>query len=128
MLLTSCGSGPPITCGQKYAELAQRRGVKRARLHTLGAELAQPGAQLAGRPRGEGDGEHLAGRELTGHHLIGDPAGDRAGLAGAGAGQHADRPDRSEDHPPLLRIEPFQDETGLIAARILGKCAHVSRR
>ena len=44
-------------------ELAQRRGVERARLDPARAELAQPPAHLARRPVGEGDGEHTGGLE-----------------------------------------------------------------
>ncbi len=70
-------------------QLAQRRGVEGAGLHAVRAEIAQPGAQLAGRARGEGDGQQLAGRHRAGAHLVGDAVRDRPGLARARAGQDA---------------------------------------
>ena len=45
----------------EVAQLAQRGGVERAGLHPGGAEVAQPGAHLAGRPGGEGHGQHPLG-------------------------------------------------------------------
>ena len=42
----------------EVAQLAQRGGVEGAGLHAAGAEVAQPGAHLAGGPGGEGHGQH----------------------------------------------------------------------
>ena len=45
--------------GGEVGELAQGRGVEGAGLHPVGAERAQPGAQLPRRPGGEGDREQV---------------------------------------------------------------------
>ena len=76
---------------REVLQLAQRRRVERAGLHPRRPERAQPGTQLARGPRGERDRQQLAGRDGAGAHGVGDAVGDRAGLAGAGAGEDADR-------------------------------------
>ena len=68
-------------------------------------EPAQPAAHLAGRAGGEGDGEHLGGLVDAGGHAVGDPVGDRPGLAGAGAGEHPDRPAQRLGDLALLGVE-----------------------
>ena len=90
-------------------KLTAGRGVKRHRLHRTGAdtvvELAQPAAHLTRRPLGERHGEHLPGRDVTGGDEVRDAAGDGAGLAGAGAGQHAQRTAGRQHGLPLLVVE-----------------------
>jgi hypothetical protein len=99
-------------------QLAQRGRVEGGRPHLCGAELPEPAAQLARRPDGEGQGQHV--RRV--HHPDGggvrDPVRDRAGLAGPGAGQHADRAPRGQGHLALLGIQPGQQRV----RRDLGHC------
>lgn len=43
---------------------------------------------------------------MTARDQLGDPVGDGAGLAGAGAGQHADRAARGQHGFALLVVQP----------------------
>ena len=97
-----------VDLGPEVARLAQRRRVERARLHALGAELAQPGAHLARGPRREGDREDLGGVVDAGRHAVGDAVGDRPGLARPGAGEHPHRPAQGQGDLALLGVEPVQ--------------------
>ncbi|MDH6496706.1 hypothetical protein M2156_002925 [Streptomyces sp. SAI-149] len=102
-------------------ELAQGRRVERTRLDAHGAELAQPPTHLSGGAVGEGDGEHAGGLEDSGPHSVGDAVGDRPGLAGAGARQHAHRPVQGGGHLALLGVEPFEHRVGRV------RCAREER-
>jgi hypothetical protein len=51
----------------------------------------------------------MPGGDLAGHHPVRDPVGDRPGLAGAGAGQDADRSGRRRHRGALFGVEPRQD-------------------
>ena len=84
-------------------QLAQGGGVERARLHPGDAEVAQPRAHLAGGSGGEGHGEHPLRRVGAGVHAVGDPVGDGAGLAGAGAREDAHRARRAGRRPRAAR-------------------------
>ncbi len=92
-------------------KLAQRRRVEGARHDPVQpgsgrpAQFAQPPTQLARRPRGEGDREHVARVHQAGPDGIGDSVGDRARLTGAGPGDHAHRAAGSQRHLTLLGIE-----------------------
>jgi hypothetical protein len=70
-----------------------------------GAERAQTGAQLARRAAREREGHHLVRGVHTGRDPVRDAVGDRAGLAGAGAGEHADRPEQRFGGAALLVVE-----------------------
>ena len=104
-------------------KLPQRRGMERARRHlvkpraTRPVELAQPATQLARRPGGEGDREHMTGVHHTGPDRVGDPVGDRAGLAGPGAGDHAHRAADGKRHLALLGIERGEHRLGTVVHR-----------
>jgi hypothetical protein len=54
---------------------------------------------------GEGDGEDLVRPRPPGVEQVGDPGGERAGLAGAGAREHKDRAVERLDRRPLGRVE-----------------------
>ncbi len=92
-------------------QLTPRGGVEGDGLHRGGrhpgllTEGAQPAAHLPGRPGGERHRQHLTGRDMAAHHEVGDAPGDGAGLTGAGAGQHADRPAGREDGLALFVVE-----------------------
>ena len=45
---------------------------------------------------------------MPGRHQVGDAVGDGPGLAGAGAGQHADRAGRSEHRRALTVVEAIE--------------------
>jgi glutaredoxin-like protein len=92
----------------EVGELPQRGRVEGARLHPVGAEPAQPRAQLPGGAGGERDGHQLAGGHLSGPDGIGDAVRDRPGLARARTGQDADRPPHRQDSRGLLGVEPRQ--------------------
>jgi hypothetical protein len=51
----------------------------------------------------------MSGMNLAGESPVGDPVGDGSGLAGPGAGQHADRPGGRGDDGDLLGVEPGED-------------------
>ncbi|GAA5009650.1 hypothetical protein GCM10025734_52950 [Kitasatospora paranensis] len=93
-------------------ELAQGGGVEGPGLHALGAELAEPAAHLAGRARGEGHGEHLLRLVDAAADAVGDPVGDGPGLAGAGAGEHADRAVQGGGDGALFGVEPGEHGVG----------------
>ena len=99
--------------GPEVAQLPQRRAVEGAGLDARGAELAQPLAQLARGAGSERHREHLGRRVDTRVHAVGDPVGDRPGLAGAGAGEHPDGSAQRLGHLPLLGIERVQQSVGL---------------
>ena len=52
------GGGAADGLRPEVVQLAQRGGVEGAGLHAADAEVAQPGAHLAGRAGGEGDRQH----------------------------------------------------------------------
>ena len=93
-------------------QLPERGGVEGARLHARGAELAQPGAHLAGGAGGEGDREDLGGLVDAGGDAVGDPVGDRPGLAGAGAREHPDRAAQRLGDLALLGVERVEEVGG----------------
>ena len=82
--------------------------MERTGLHPLDPEGGQAGPQFRGRPGGEGHREDVGGGDLPGQRPVGDPVGDRPGLAGAGAGQDAHRPGRRGHRRPLLVVQPRQ--------------------
>ncbi len=98
-------------------QLAQRGRVEGAGLDAAGAERAQPPAHLAGGAGGEGDREDLGGRVDAGVHAVGDPVGDRAGLAGAGAGEHPDRARAAPPRPGAARGRARRGGRGRLAMR-----------
>ena len=114
LLSTTSGSARPSSSRVgEVAQLAQRRGVERARLHRRHAEVGQPGPHLRRGPGGEGDREHMPGLDLAGQHPVGDAVRDGAGLAGAGAGEDADPAGGRGDRGPLLVVEPGEHRRGL---------------
>ena len=96
----------------EVAQLAQRGGVEGASLHPGRAQRAQPPAHLAGGAGGEGHGEHLGGLVDAGGHAVRDPVGDRAGLAGAGPGQHPHRAAQRLGDASLLGVEGREELVG----------------
>ena len=60
---------------------------------------------LARRLVGEGDREHLIRPRPAGHEQMGEARGQHAGLAGAGAGEHQERPVVRLDRSALRRVE-----------------------
>ena len=109
-----------ITSGRRAADrlrpevvqLAQRGGVERAGLDALDAEAAQPGAHLARGAGREGQREHALRLLRAGVDGIRDAVGDGARLAGAGAGEDAQRARRRERDLALLGVETGQDVVG----------------
>ena len=107
------GHGAAEDPRREVLQLAQGSSVERAGLHAMSTELAQPGAELTGRPCGERDGEQLSGRDGAGTHLEGDPVGDRASLAGAGTGEDADRAADRLSGGTLFGVQPAQHRLGI---------------
>ncbi len=108
------GQGATDRFRPEVLELAERRRVEGAGLHAPGTELAQPAPHLARGPVGEGDGQHAGGLEDAGADPVGDAVGDRPGLAGAGARQHAHRTAQGGRHLALLGVEPFEHRVGRV--------------
>ena len=90
-------------------QLPQCGGVERTGLDGAGTEAAQPTAKFAGSPGGEGDGKNVSRRDRAGTDRERDAVGDRPGLAGARAGQDADRAANRLGRRSLLGIERAQD-------------------
>ena len=68
-------------------------------------QLADPLAHFARGLVGEGDGQDLARPGLAGDDQVGEPRGERGGLAGAGAGEHQHRALGGQHRLALRRIE-----------------------
>jgi hypothetical protein len=79
--------------------------VERAGLHAADAEPAQARAHLSRGARRERDGQDLTRRDVPGGDQVRDAAGDGAGLAGAGAGEDADRAARGGDGGQLFVVQ-----------------------
>ena len=79
------------------------------RLDARGAEPVEPAPHLAGRPGGEGDRQHLGRRVEPLGHAVGDPVGDRAGLARAGTGEDAHRAAQRLGDLALLGVEGSEE-------------------
>ena len=71
-------------------------------------QLLDAADHLARRLVGEGDRQHLAGPGAAGGENVGEAGGEHAGLAGAGAGQHQQRPVQRFRRLALLRVQPVQ--------------------
>src|SRR6185437_2420785 len=100
------GAGP---LRSEMMELSERGRVKGSRRNSRHAEAREPGAHLAGGLVGERDGEDLGRGERASHDLVGDAARYRRRLAGARAGQDADRPAHRLDRAALLRVQALED-------------------
>ncbi len=91
------------------AQDAAADGVKGAEprhaFDRLAQHLAEPQLHLARRLVGEGDREDLARPRPARAQDMGDPAGQHPGLAGAGPGQHQNRPVQRFHRLALLGIE-----------------------
>ena len=77
-------------------------------LHALADEVADALLHLARRLVGEGHGEDFPAIGAAGRKDMGDAGGEDARLAGAGAGQHQERPIRRQHRVPLLGIETVE--------------------
>src|SRR5690606_34963913 len=74
----------------------------------LTEQLLQPLAELGRGAPGEGDGQALLGGHAALGDQVRDPAGQRAGLAGAGAGDDQQRPGGQRRGGALLRVEAVE--------------------
>ena len=114
------GTGPPSTRGPKYRSCRSAAAWKVSACtpgrRRADAERAQPGPHLTGRAGGEGHRQQLTDADGAGAHRVRDAVRDRAGLAGPGAGEDADRPADRPRRLLLLRVQPGQD--GLRIRRI----------
>jgi mycoredoxin len=79
--------------------------VEGAGLHTVDSQGPEPTAQLAGRSRREGKGQHLARVDLFAQHEGSDPVRQRPGLSRPGTGQDTQRAARRRCHGMLLGVE-----------------------
>ena len=80
-------------------------------LHAFGDRADEGGDALAHLPRGlvgEGDGEDVRTDGLAGGDQVSDPGRQHAGLAGAGAGEHENRPFGRLHGGALLRVQAGQ--------------------
>ena len=102
-----------VDVGPEVAELAQGGGVEGPGLDPGSAEPAQSPPHLAGGAGGERDREDLGGLVDPGRDAVGDPVGDRPGLAGAGSGEHPDRPPQGRGDLALLGVESGEQVVGV---------------
>jgi hypothetical protein len=86
-------------------QLTQRGGVEGAGLRAVDAEATQAGAHLAGGARRERHREDLTGGDVPRLDEVRDAVHDRAGLAGAGAGEYADGAAWRVDGGELFGVE-----------------------
>ena len=96
--------------------------VERARLDVatrLADERDDPLAQLAGGAVRERHREDLPRPDALDADEVGDPMGEDAGLAAAGAGEDQERPVGRRDGAGLLRVEAADD---LLGARFAAAC------
>ena len=127
------GSSPPYVVGQNHRSW-RRAALWNVRAWTPGrAEAVEAAAHLAGRAGREGDREHLGGRVEALGDAVGDPVGDRARLAGAGAGQHPDRAAQRLGDLPLLGVEGSEEvgcgsRCGTTPGATMVEAVHHSRR
>ena len=97
------GVGPPLP------ELRERDRVEGARVGMAPqAERAEPGPELARRLAGERDDEDVAGIGGPRGEAVRDAAREHSGLAGAGAGDDAERRARARDRGALRFVEVGQ--------------------
>ena len=93
------------------AEHAGAQRVERAEPQPLG-RLAQnsgdPLTHLARRPVGEGDGQDLVRKGAFGQQDMREPGRQHAGLAGAGAGEHQQRPVHAFHRGTLFRVQAIE--------------------
>ena len=75
----------------------------------LADEADDPLAQLGGGPVGEGDREDPPRRDVLDADQVGDPVGEDAGLARAGAGEDQQRAVGGRDGAGLLGVERPDD-------------------
>jgi hypothetical protein len=92
----------------EVAELAQGGAVERAGLRGRDPQRPQPHAHLARRAVGERDRQDLTGGDVAGVDQVGDPVGDRPGLSGTRAGEHAHRSAWGLDGRTLFRVEAVE--------------------
>ncbi len=95
------------------AQQAQCRSVERTRLHARDAQGPQPGAQLVGRLSAEGGHEGAVGIDGAVAHPPSRPQREDPGLAGAGAGDHAEEALLRLDRLPLRRGQASGTGEGL---------------
>jgi hypothetical protein len=103
------GGCPPARVGPPPAELRPGGRVEGASGDAVAhAECGQAPAQLARRPAGEGEGEHVAGQGRPGGGPVSDAAGEHAGLARSGARQDAERRGVGDHRLELGGVEPVE--------------------
>ena len=95
--------------------------MERPRLDAEGAEPGEPvrsspAARVVKVTASTSDGDMAPERDA-----VGDPMGDGTGLAGAGAGEHADRAVETQRDLALLGVEPVEQAIGVVH-----RCLHTS--
>ena len=104
------------------AQDARAGGVERHQPHPPRAVPEQPLdalAHLAGRLVRERDRQDLAGLRLVGVDQEGDPVGEHARLAAAGAREDQQRPLAVRDGLPLGLVEPLEQLLEVLGVRVL---------
>ena len=95
-----------VTAQQAGAE--RMEGAEPEPLDALAEQVRDAEDHLARGLVGEGDREHLIGPRPAGDQKVGEPCREHAGLAGAGACEHQERPVRGLDRGALLRVEAVE--------------------
>ena len=93
---------------RKQPRAERMEGAEPEALDALPEQVRDPADHLARGLVGEGDREHLPGPRPAGQQQMREPRGQHPRLAGAGAGQHQQRPVGGLDRGALLRIEPAE--------------------
>ena len=83
-------------------------GAEPQPLDALAEQARDAADHLARGLVGEGHREHLIGPRPAGQQHVREARGQHPGLAGAGAGQHQERPVRRLDRRALLRVEAVE--------------------
>ncbi len=96
----------PLRLGAQHPGTGGVEGHQPHRTHAAADQQPRALAHLPRRLVGEGDGQHLVGLDGAGGDQVGDPVGQHAGLARAGAGQDQLRPLAVGDGVPLGLVEP----------------------
>ena len=106
--------GASVRVVPPLAQHTQHDGVERAGLDMVAQPEAEESAsELAGRFAGERECQRVSGVGVARRDPMGDPPGQDAGLAGAGAGDDGDEVRAGGDGRALVRIEVGDQRVGI---------------
>ncbi len=112
----------PLSVGAQHPGAGRVEGRHPHRPGRAADQRLDPLAHLLGGFVGEGDREDLARPGGAGRQQVGDPVGEHAGLAGAGAGQHQQRPLAVAHRLALRLVQLRQQPLGAVGAGLGRGC------